>query len=87
MVRVYTAGPRPSQTTLHLEKLESRVAAGTFRGQFGSLAPIESRYNGPDWLTGGVFGPEDSVITIGVMSASIVLLIAAAYKRNRITTA
>lgn len=51
-----------------------------------SLAPIESRYNGPDWLTGGVFGPEDSLITIGVMCVSIVLLLAAAYKRNRITT-
>lgn len=52
-----------------------------------SAAPIESRYNGPDWLTGGVFGPENSVITIGVMCVSIVLLIAAAYKRNRIIKA
>jgi len=49
-----------------------------------TLAPIESRYNGPDWLTGGVFGPEDSVITIGVISVSIVLLTAAAYRLNRI---
>jgi membrane protease YdiL (CAAX protease family) len=32
-----------------------------------ALAPIESRYNGPPWLTGGVFGPEDSVITIVVV--------------------
>lgn len=51
-----------------------------------SLAPVESRYNGPDWLTGGVFGPEDSIITIGVMSITIVLLIAAAHKSNRTTT-
>lgn len=52
-----------------------------------SLAPIESRYNGPDWLTGGVFGPEDSVITIGVMCVCVALLLAAAHRRNRIVRA
>ncbi len=28
------------------------------------LAPIESRYAGPDWLTGGMFGPENSLLVM-----------------------
>jgi uncharacterized protein len=27
-------------------------------------APIESRYSGPDWLTGGQFGPENSLVVM-----------------------
>jgi hypothetical protein len=45
-----------------------------------ALAPFESQYNGPDWLTGGAFGPETSVLTIGV---SVVCLAALAYEARR----
>jgi len=40
-----------------------------------SMAPIESRYDGPQWLTGGVFGPEDSLITMVVVSLVVVALV------------
>lgn len=36
-----------------------------------ALAPLTSRYAGPDWLTGGVFGPESSWLVI----ASTVLVL------------
>jgi uncharacterized protein len=47
------------------------------------LAPLESRYLGPDWLTGGAFGPETSVLTMGLMVVCIAVLLYAARKRNR----
>lgn len=48
------------------------------------VAPFESRYNGPDWLTGGAFGPEDSALTIGLMIACLAVLFREARKRKRI---
>ncbi len=47
------------------------------------MAPIESRYNGPGWLTGGVFGPEDSVVTIVVVALGIAVLFHLAKKSGR----
>lgn len=38
------------------------------------LAPFESRYNGPDWLTGGAFGPETSALTMGLMVVCLAVL-------------
>lgn len=49
-----------------------------------ALAPFESRYNGPAWLTGGAFGPEDSIITIMVIALSLVALMYWAKKKNRL---
>lgn len=51
--------------------------------EWRELAPFESRYNGPDWLTGGVFGPENSAITIGVIVVCLVVLFREARKRMR----
>lgn len=34
-------------------------------------APLESAYQGPLWLTGGEFGPEDSILNIFVMACAI----------------
>lgn len=48
------------------------------------IAPFESSYNGPDWLTGGAFGPEDSALTIGLMVVSLAVLFREARKRKRI---
>jgi membrane protease YdiL (CAAX protease family) len=55
--------------------------------EWRGIAPFESRYHGPDWLTGGVFGPEDSVITIGIVASCLGALICWARRRNRILAA
>ncbi len=43
-----------------------------------ALAPIESRYAGPDWLTGGMFGPESSLLVMVSIAVAVVLLLRAA---------
>ncbi len=47
-----------------------------------ALAPVESRYAGPDWLTGGVFGPESSLLVLVSIAAAAVLLLRAARRRG-----
>lgn len=49
-----------------------------------ALAPIESRYAGPDWLTGGMFGPESSLLVMVSIAVAIVLLLHAARRRQAI---
>jgi uncharacterized protein len=46
------------------------------------LAPIESRFAGPDWLTGGMFGPESSLLVIASTTVAVVLLLRAARRRG-----
>jgi len=55
--------------------------------EWRGIAPFESRYHGPDWLTGGVFGPEDSVITICIVAACLSTLLYWAQRRSRILAA
>jgi uncharacterized protein len=38
------------------------------------LAPLESRYAGPDWLTGGMFGPECSALVFASDTITVLLL-------------
>jgi uncharacterized protein len=47
-----------------------------------TLAPLESRYAGPDWLTGGMFGPESSLLVIVSTTVVVVLLLRAARRRG-----
>jgi hypothetical protein len=47
-----------------------------------TLAPIESRFAGPDWLTGGMFGPESSLLVIATVAVAVVLLLRAARRRG-----
>lgn len=47
------------------------------------LAPLESRLAGPDWLTGGMFGPESSWLVIASTTVAVVLLLRAARRRGR----
>lgn len=47
-----------------------------------SVAPLESRYDGPDWLTGGMFGPESSVLVIVSATVALVVLLRAAVRRG-----
>jgi hypothetical protein len=47
-----------------------------------TLAPIESRYAGPDWLTGGMFGPESSLLVIATTAVAVVLLFGVVRRRE-----
>ena len=48
-----------------------------------SMAPFASEMRGPDWLTGGVFGPEDAILTMLVVAVAVVLLLRVARQRGR----
>jgi membrane protease YdiL (CAAX protease family) len=50
--------------------------------EWRKLAPLESRYAGPDWLTGGIFGPESSWLVIASTTVAVVLLLRAARRRG-----
>jgi uncharacterized protein len=47
-----------------------------------AVAPLESRYAGADWLTGGMFGPESSLLVIALATGATVLLLHAARRRG-----
>jgi len=47
-------------------------------------AIVTATTSGPDWLTGGSFGPEASVIAVVVCSAAAAILLAVARRRGRI---
>ena len=47
-----------------------------------ALAPFESRYAGPDWLTGGMFGPESSLLVIVSTTVAVALLLRTARRRG-----
>ncbi len=51
------------------------------------VAPIASQYRGPAWLTGGVGGPEDSLVTIVLVAASLAFMLYWAKIRNRLLRA
>ena len=41
------------------------------------LAPLASEYRGSHWLTGGVFGPEDSLLTMSLVAACVIAMMRA----------
>jgi len=45
---------------------------------------LSARLSGPDWLTGGSFGPEGSVVTLGVTTVAIAALLLIAWRRGHI---
>lgn len=47
-----------------------------------ALAPLESRYAGPAWLTGGMFGPESSLLVIAVATLATWWLLRHARRRG-----
>ena len=51
------------------------------------LAPFASRYRGPDWLTGGQFGPEASVVTMVLTGAAVVASWRFAHAKGRLVRA
>lgn len=52
-------------------------------GDWRALAPLESAYRGPAWLTGGVFGPEDALLCLGVVAISVAVFIRLAKRSGR----
>jgi membrane protease YdiL (CAAX protease family) len=46
------------------------------------LAPLESRYAGPDWLTGGMFGPESSVLVVAATLIALVWVMREVWRRQ-----
>jgi hypothetical protein len=49
-----------------------------------ALAPLATEYRGPDWLTGGLFGPENSVVTLVLVGAVVGVLLQRARTRARL---
>lgn len=47
-----------------------------------AIAPLESRYAGADWLTGGMFGPESSLLVIALTSVPTAWLLRSAWRRG-----
>lgn len=47
-------------------------------------APLQSIYHGPNWLTGGSVGPEDSVLTIVLVLVSSVAIFMFAQRQQRL---
>jgi membrane protease YdiL (CAAX protease family) len=47
-----------------------------------TVAPLESRYAGPNWLTGGMFGPESSLLVFVSATVVVVLLLRAARRQG-----
>lgn len=50
-----------------------------------SLAPLQSVYHGPNWLSGGSVGPEDSIATVLLVLLSSIALYVFANKRQKFT--
>jgi len=50
------------------------------------LAPLESRYAGPAWLTGGQFGPESSLLVIATTTLAMAWLLYVARRRGAFHT-
>ncbi|GGA80189.1 hypothetical protein GCM10011521_18060 [Arenimonas soli] len=47
-------------------------------------APVRTEYRGPDWLTGGLFGPENSLLTLVVVALVVGVLLHFARRRGRL---
>lgn len=47
-----------------------------------TLAPVESRLAGPGWLTGGMFGPENSLLVIALIAVAVMLLLRLGRRRG-----
>jgi membrane protease YdiL (CAAX protease family) len=52
-----------------------------------ALAPMESRMRGADWLTGGMFGPESSLLVIATTAVATLWLLRIARRRGAFVAA
>ncbi len=44
--------------------------------RFRAAAPFDTSYEGTVWISGGQFGPEDSILNIGIVAAAVIGLVA-----------
>jgi membrane protease YdiL (CAAX protease family) len=51
--------------------------------EWRQYAPVVSHAQGPTWLTGGSFGPEDSIVTIGILAVVVLVLLHGQRQRSR----
>ena len=56
------------------EVTQKYVFSGMNGGEFGVGRLLNAEFSGPNWLTGGLLGPEASWFTFGIALASIALL-------------
>jgi membrane protease YdiL (CAAX protease family) len=52
-----------------------------------AAAPFTTEYRAPDWLTGGLFGPENSAVTLVVVVVAVALLWQRAKSRSQLLRA
>jgi len=48
------------------------------------MAPMVGEYRGPVWLTGGLFGPESSIVTIVMLAVTVAAMLYWAKRRKRL---
>lgn len=53
-------------------------------GDWREAAPLASVAQGPDWLTGGAFGPENAILTMLLVAAAVAVLLRLARRRGRV---
>jgi len=45
---------------------------------------LQARFEGPDWLTGGAFGAEGSIVALAICAAAGILFVAQAVRRGHV---
>ncbi|MFN7780231.1 MAG: lysostaphin resistance A-like protein [Betaproteobacteria bacterium] len=63
---------------------ESAIFSGIVSGNDAQQGLIRSTMNGPDWLTGGAFGVESSVLALALCTTTGIVMLVMATKRGRI---
>ena len=49
-----------------------------------SVAPLLTEYRAPDWLTGGLFGPENAILTLLLVSVAVAVMTRRMQQRGRL---
>jgi len=63
---------------------QSAIFSGIVSGNDAQQGLIQSTVNGPDWLTGGSFGLESSVLALGLCTTTGIVMVVMAARRGRI---
>jgi uncharacterized protein len=63
---------------------QSAIFSGVVSGNEAEQGLIRSTVSGPDWLTGGSFGVESSVLALGLCTTTGIVMLVMAVKRGRI---
>ena len=73
-----------AETRALRSKLEAyeRSSGGPIQG--GRVVGESDEYRGPVWLTGGLFGPESSIVTIVMLAVTVAAMLYWAKRRNRL---